>query len=187
MLTATAKRQGFAAHSLGYLETMWDVFEPSGGVALLMVERGGIAVSAVLGLGFGSTFNDKLAAWSGEAGADRPNHAAVWCAIRWAREAGYRFFDFEGIDPVGARALLDGGRLPAQLQASVTSFKAGFGGTPVIMPSAWYRIDNRMVGWAYDRYTNLKQGSRLALYLSNQIRRGRTHGNTMNAGRTRIS
>ena len=173
MLAATAERQGFIAHSPGYLAAMWDEFEVDGDVVLVLIESHGRVVSGLMGIGFGDTFVDKLAAWSGDAGRDRPNEAVVWSAIRWARDAGYRFFDFEGIDPDAALALRTGHEIPAEARDSVTSFKTGFGGTPVIMPSAWYRIDNRLVGSVYDRYTRLQQGSELAKYLSNQLRRGR--------------
>ena len=174
MLVATAQRQRFTPHSTGYLEAMWDVFEAEADIALLLIEYEGRVVSGRMGIGFGDTFTDKLGAWSGEAGKLRPNHAVVWSAIRWAREAGYRHFDFEGIDLAGALALRAGEELPTDVRDSVTSFKVGFGGAPVIMPSAWHRIDNRFIVWLYDRYTGLRHGARLAEYLSNQLRRGRT-------------
>ena len=173
MLLATAERQGFTPHSQGYLETMWDVFAPGGNIVVLIVERDSIPVAGVMGIGFGDTFTDKLAGWSGLAKQDRPTHAAHWSAIEWARKAGYRFFDFEGVDPDAAQALAAGQSLPEELVHSVSSFKAGFGGVPVISPPAWHRIDHQVVGWAYDWYTHLENGSRLAEYLSNQIRRGR--------------
>jgi lipid II:glycine glycyltransferase (peptidoglycan interpeptide bridge formation enzyme) len=173
MLAATAERQGFSPHSIGYLEAMWAAFAPGGHLELLFVEREGEALAGMLGIGFGDTFTNKLSVWSGEFGSDRPNETLQWCAIRRAKDAGYRYYDFEGISLAGALALEAGESLPDDLRDTVTSFKLGFGGVPVITPHAWYRVSNPVVGWAYGLLVQNERGARLAKTVSNRIRTGR--------------
>jgi peptidoglycan pentaglycine glycine transferase (the first glycine) len=173
MLAATAERQGFSPHSIGYLEAMWAAFAPDGHLVLLFVEREGKTLAGMLGIGFGDTFTNKLSVWSGELGSDKPNETLQWCAIKWARDAGYRYYDFEGISRAGALALEAGDGLPDDLRNSVTSFKLGFGGVPVITPHAWHRVSNPVAAWAYGLLIQDERGARFAKLVSNRIRRGR--------------
>ncbi len=137
---------------------MWAAFEPDGHLALLLIEREGKTLAGMLGIGFGDTFTNKLSVWSGEFGSDRPNEALQWCAIRWARSAGYRYYDFEGIALSGALALAIGDGLPDGLRDTVTSFKVGFGGVPVITPNAMYRVSNPVAAWAYGHVIQNERG-----------------------------
>lgn len=62
----------------------------------------------------------------------RPNEALVWGAIMWAKAAGYSYFDADGIDPLGSRALVEGKAIPEPLKKSPIMFKLSFGGEIVV-------------------------------------------------------
>ena len=61
--------------------------------------------------------------------------------ILWARQNGYRFFDFVGIDPGEAKSMANGNREGAGSD-SVTSYKLGFGGESKLLPGAYYYVFN---------------------------------------------
>lgn len=169
MLVATGERRRFRPHHREYLEAMWDVFHPRGAFALLLAEHQGTLVSGVLGLGFGDTFYAKLAAWTGDLKELRPNQAAQWCAMRWARNAGYLYYDFEGIDRQTALELSSGESHSEQMD-SLTSFKLGFGGTPVVSPTPRSWVDNRLANWAYGHLLNLRGGALMEHGMASWIR-----------------
>lgn len=91
-----------------------------------------------------------MGGWSGERAGIRPNELLHWHAMRWGREAGYRWYDLEGIDPHTARAVLRGER-PEKIDG-LTHFKLGFGGEVVTLPGTYDRAYKtgkaRLVGWA---------------------------------------
>ncbi len=51
-----------------------------------------------------------------------------WHAIKWAKDQGFRYYDFEGINPEAAKLTLEGKPLPDALRNSIHRFKIGFGG-----------------------------------------------------------
>jgi lipid II:glycine glycyltransferase (peptidoglycan interpeptide bridge formation enzyme) len=147
LLLKTAERQGFADSSMNSLEAMWEAFSTTS--ALVIVEVEGRPVSAGLYLGWGDTVCYKRGAWSGEHGRSHPNELMHWSAMRWAKDSGFRFFDFEGVQlpnetqPTGAH----------DQERGVASFKLGFGGQVIVgpppcvlIPSAPLRAVYRMVG-----------------------------------------
>lgn len=136
-LEATARRQGFETYPASYYEQMWRSFAPRGHARLLVAEHDGRALSSSLIIAFGDTALYKLGAWSGEGSALRPNEAVQWAAIRWARDAGFRWYDFEGIDHGTAVAARDGSPLPEAGRRGITHFKLGFGGQVALFPPAY--------------------------------------------------
>jgi lipid II:glycine glycyltransferase (peptidoglycan interpeptide bridge formation enzyme) len=149
LLQATAQRQGFTVQPKSYFETMWHVLAPHGHVRLALAEHDGEAISAQIAIAFGDTVVNKLSVWSGRAGNRRPNEALQWSTILWAHQRGYRCYDLEGLKLKAAQAVVRGEPLPTTATQSVTSFKIGFGGTVVVMPSAHVCIPNRAVRWAF--------------------------------------
>ena len=71
-----------------------------------------------------------------------------WTAIQWAKAAGYRYYNFEGIDADAARAQLAGAPLESDLLKSVTRFKLGFGGEVRLLPGVYDYVYNPMRDWA---------------------------------------
>jgi lipid II:glycine glycyltransferase (peptidoglycan interpeptide bridge formation enzyme) len=107
-------------------------------------------VAAVVAIPFGDTVIYKRGAWSGRQGNRRPNEVLHWTAIKWAKAQGYHYYDFEGIDPRAARAIVHGEPCPDSLTQSVTSFKLGFGGQVTLFPGAYNYVYNPFLRWAYN-------------------------------------
>lgn len=137
LLASTAKRQGFRPNSAAYLQQMWRLFAPRGHCQLVLAEHGNELVSAALLIAFGDTVLYKRGAWSGTHGRQRPNEAMHWWAIQWAKQHGYRYYDFEGISPDVARAILQGRDIPPSAEKSVARFKIGFGGQIRLLPETY--------------------------------------------------
>ena len=149
ILVATASRQGFEPAPRRYFDAMWEVLAPGGHVRLCLAEIGGTPVSAQLAVAFGDTVVNKLSVWSGEGGRDRPNEAVQWSTIQWAHAHGFRRYDLEGLELDAAHAVLRGQPLPPSTSQSVTSYKLGFGGEVVVMPTASVWIPNPVARWGY--------------------------------------
>lgn len=147
VLELTAQRQNFKISSKAYYDCLYRVFGPQN-IKLFVAEHEGKFVSGNLAIAFGDTVYNKMPVWSGEAGHLKPNEALTWQVLTWAKEQGYRYYDFGGISSTGANALLRGDPLPEKLSRSVTSFKLGFGGQVVAHPKAHLYFSNPLVRWA---------------------------------------
>ncbi len=150
LLEATAARQGFSAYGARYHERMWRGFQSTGHARLLVAEHEGRALSCALVIAFGDSAIYKVGAWRGEASTLRPNDLVQWTAMRWARDRGHDYYDFEGISADALAALRAGRPMPADV-AGPTAFKLGFGGTPTLFPQAYDRGYGRAVGPALVR------------------------------------
>lgn len=147
----TARRQGFMPFHPSYFDLLWQSFAPSGWIMLLIACHENVPVSAQLLIPFGETVIAKMVGWSGELSKLRPNDALFWESIQWACRHGYKYFDFEGVDPVGARALAAGGRLTDTPSFSQDIIKYGYGGDVVFYPPAYDYLPDRTCNWIYRR------------------------------------
>jgi lipid II:glycine glycyltransferase (peptidoglycan interpeptide bridge formation enzyme) len=148
LLAATGQRQGFAIHPQEYFHQMWRILHAAGHIRLFIAEYAGEAVSALLAIPFGQTVSFWAGAWSGQHGQRHPNEVMHWAAIRWGKAAGYRYYDFEGIDLQSAKALATHPASSASVN-TVTAFKVGFGGQVVFFPGAYDYIANPLLSLAY--------------------------------------
>ncbi len=151
LLTNTAQRRGFSPFAEEYFTQMWRVLNPHGYIKLFLAEFEGTAVSAQIGIAFGTTFVAKQIGWSGEFRQRRPNEAMDWATIQWAKSHGYTHYDLEGIDLEAAIALRREEPLPESLANSPTAYKVRFGGQVKIMPEAYCYISNKALRAAYNR------------------------------------
>jgi lipid II:glycine glycyltransferase (peptidoglycan interpeptide bridge formation enzyme) len=97
LLKATGLRQGFEPYPMDYYIRLWDAFSVRGNLRLLISERAERPLSAALLIAFGDTVIYKVGAWGGDREAPGAPVLMHWEGIRWARRAGYRWYDFEGI------------------------------------------------------------------------------------------
>ncbi len=148
---ATSQRQQFAPYPLSYFKQMWQIMQPHGYIKLIFAEYEGESVSALLLAPFGNTVIPKILGWSGAHPERRPNDAVFWGAIQWAKDNGYKYFDFEGISRIGALALLNGEPLPESLKHTPDFLKVGFGGQIVLYSIAYDKFFNPLLGWAYHK------------------------------------
>lgn len=148
LLEKTAQRQGFVANSRGYLEDLYDTLGPW--CRIFLAEFEGHPVGGMLAMTFGDTVVYKRGAWSGEEGKRRPNEVMHWEVIRWAIQEGFTTYDFDGIEPDVARAVIAGDPIPGDALESVTRFKLGFGGRVVILPESSTYVPNRLLRFGHD-------------------------------------
>jgi peptidoglycan pentaglycine glycine transferase (the first glycine) len=145
-IEATAQRQGFAPYTADYYRRLWAAFGASGHARLLVSEHEGVPLSAALLIAFGDRVLYKIGGWRGVEGSPPgANELVHWTGITWARAAGYRYYDFEGIPLDVAQAALSGNRAGRH---GVAFFKLGFGGEPVIFPGTYDLLPPGLVGHA---------------------------------------
>lgn len=153
LLVTAGKRKRFPVYSRKYYSALWQAFAPQGQIKLFIAEYAGEAVSAQLAIPFGETLFSHVSAWSGDYADTKPNEALEWAVIMWAKSHGYRYYDFEGLDPGAARAALAGAPLPAaqtpDSDTMVTSYKLGFGGQVVLLPETFDHVYNPLLRWSY--------------------------------------
>lgn len=121
ILLETARRDGFFVRGRSYFETLWDVLEPPGMLQTFLAEHDGRPIAGIMLFCFGDRAMYTYGASSNEHRNVMPNHLLQWHAIRWARERGYRVYDFRGVSPVR-----DGRPVEDHL-AGLNRFKEGFG------------------------------------------------------------
>jgi lipid II:glycine glycyltransferase (peptidoglycan interpeptide bridge formation enzyme) len=127
----------------------------------------------VLLVPFVDTVIAKVNGWSGLHGDCRPNEAVYWGAIRWAKERGFRTFDFDGIDPAAARAVLDNQPIPADCQNTPTSFKLTFGGQAALYPPSYDYVFSPLLRLAYRAASPLFRGDSILLWIAARLRKRR--------------
>jgi peptidoglycan pentaglycine glycine transferase (the first glycine) len=171
LYVATSQRQEFPVYAKKYYTRMWQVLEPHGYIKLLLAKYGAEVVSALLLVPFGDTVIAKILGWSGLYADRRPNEAVFWASIQWAKSHGYPCFDFEGIDPIGARMVLRGESLPESLQHSPDFFKHGFGGQVVLYPEAYDRVSNPILRWVYRKASPRIGGQSVSSRLMDRLRK----------------
>lgn len=147
LLESTAERNGFIAPSSSYLEAMWSQLAPLGRLAMFLADVEGETVGATLVTAFGDTVVYKRGAWDGRHGRAHPNEVLHWEAMRWARDSGFEWYDFDGIEREVAEALV-AGEDPEALE-SVTRFKLGFGGQVVLLPTSLTLVPNAVLRAGY--------------------------------------
>ena len=149
ILRSTGERQDFSVNEEAYYLQTARIFGERDHFKLFVAEYEGEIVSAMFAIAFGDTVLFKRGGWSGKQGARRPNEVMHWTAIQWAKAAGYRYYNFEGIDPEAARAQLAGEPLDGDLVNSVTRFKLGFGGEVRLLPGVYDYVYNPVARWGY--------------------------------------
>jgi lipid II:glycine glycyltransferase (peptidoglycan interpeptide bridge formation enzyme) len=146
VLEATAQRQGFAPYPADYYRRLWAAFGTAGQARLLIAEHEGVPLSAMLLIAFGDTVLYKIGGWADVEGSPPgANELMHWTGINWAHDAGYRYYDFEGISVEVAQAVRDEHSAKAQ---GVAFFKLGFGGDPVLYPGTYDLIPGGLTGRA---------------------------------------
>ena len=169
--TATSQRQNFPPYPEEYFIHMWQVFEPHGYISLLLAKYEAEIVSALLLVPFGNTVIAKILGWSGPtpiAGQTKPCFGAPF---NGRSRMAILVFDFEGIDPIGARAVLRGESLPESLHHSPDFLKHGFGGQVVLYPEAYDRVSSPILRWAYRKASPRIGGQSAASKLMDRLRK----------------
>lgn len=149
LLLKTAERDEFSTHSRSYYEKLLSALAPGVDASLrarlFIAEHEGAPVAAGIFLEFGDTMTYLHGASSYAHRQLMAPYALHWHAIKKAREAGLRKYDFWGVAPDDS---------PKHPWAGVTRFKMGFGGDRVAYAGAWELPGNRF--W-YSVYAWIKK------------------------------
>lgn len=136
----SAHRLGFSLYPEKFFEALWRVFAPENHVKLFIAEYEGQPVSAQINLLFRDTMTAYKIGWSGEHSELYPNDEIHWHAIRWAKEHGYHWFNFMGIETPVAEALLRGQPVPPEYEHTYSYYKLHFGGQLAFYPPTYERV-----------------------------------------------
>ncbi|MBC7526210.1 MAG: peptidoglycan bridge formation glycyltransferase FemA/FemB family protein [Chthonomonadaceae bacterium] len=128
LFAETARRQQFFGEPFGFFLNLAETMFPSGMASLLFAEREGEILSAMLSVRYGRRATYLYGASRPETRNFMPNYALHAHAIRLAREAGCREYDFYGYDPYGQKD---------HAYAGFSRFKRGWGGNRVDSIGAW--------------------------------------------------
>lgn len=145
----TSLRQKFKPYPKQYFIKMWEVMAKQGNLVNIISEFENEAASALIIVPFGNTVIAKVLGWSGNFPEKRPNDAAFWGAISWAKHHDYRWFDMEGVHRESAEAILSGSSLPDEFRSSPDFFKLGYGGQVKLMPLAYDYIPGKLLPKLY--------------------------------------
>jgi len=145
LLQETAKRQGISTHPRSYYETMMRVLPDT---KLYIAEHDGAPLAAAIVAHYGDTATYLHGGSSYEHRQHMAPHLLHWTAMRAARDAGMRWYDWGGTSP--PRAGMENGewRMENSDWAGITRFKCGFGGEAVhhsptrdlVFRPRWYRM-----------------------------------------------
>lgn len=137
--SVTAQRDKIQPFSDSYFQQMYQALAPAGQLSLWSAEYQGSLLAINLIISFGDTVSYNHGASSDEQRNLMAPHLLQWKTIQWAKEKGFRHYDFRGIAPDDN---------PRHAWAGITRFKKGFGGRAVhyvgcydfVLNSAWYRL-----------------------------------------------
>ncbi len=149
LFISTSERQDFWAESQDYFFQLWRSFSGAGHIKMFLAEHDGVVLSGAIVIAFGDTVLYKRGGWLGEKKHLRPNELLHWHIITWAKSNGYLAYDFEGIAPEAADAVLHNKDLDGALKNSVSRFKLGFGGDISLCPGPYDHIYNPLIRAGY--------------------------------------
>ncbi|MHC1559591.1 lipid II:glycine glycyltransferase FemX [Actinomycetospora sp. C-140] len=174
LMARTAEHQGYDPLPTAYVEAFHRELAPDHAV-LFVGEVDGRPVAADLLTGCGGVIKGRLGGFdrSGEAGKLSVPGAMRWAEIRWAREQGYRWFDFGGIDTGMLDDLLAGRTDDPERWPGGDRAKLSFGGVPYAYPPAVERIVPAPVRLAYDTVRRHPRGRAAVRALAERLRGAR--------------
>lgn len=174
LMAHTARHQGYQPLPVPYVETFHRELAATGHAVLFVGEVDGRPVAADLLTGCGGVIKGRLGGFdrSGPAGKLSVPGAMRWAAIRWAREEGFHWFDFGGIDATMLDDLLAGRTGVEESWPGADRAKLSFGGVPFAYPPAVERVAPP-VRWTYDRLERSSSGRRLLAAATERLRGAR--------------
>jgi lipid II:glycine glycyltransferase (peptidoglycan interpeptide bridge formation enzyme) len=163
LMAKSGQVQRYQPPRLDYLQALYSELVATGHVALFIGEVGGVPVSADLVTLCGDMVGGRLGGFdrSGEAGKLSVPGAVRWEIIRWAKQRGYRWLDFGGLDMSVLDDMLDRGIRYSDAWPSVARAKVSFGGVPFRYPPPVELIRPLPLRTAYDLLRRWSCGQRL--------------------------
>ncbi len=174
LLADTAEHQGFTPFGLDYLSAMHRELASAGHLRFFVGEVDGHPLAMTVFTACGSAVRVRLL------GLDRSDEgrrlnvpgAVYWTAMRWAKDAGYRWFDFGGVYPSSLPALRSGRRSDLDALSGPDRFKARFGGQPFEYPPPVELISSPVLRAGYDLARRSAAGRHVVLWAQQRSRSG---------------
>jgi lipid II:glycine glycyltransferase (peptidoglycan interpeptide bridge formation enzyme) len=179
LMRETGRFHGFAPFSDEYLETMHRELGPAGGLITFVAELDGRPIATTVNTATGSTVRGRFTGLlrSDEVRQLGVASAVYWAGAMWAKQHGYRWYDFNGVLPESVPILTapepDIAALPGPDQ-----FKAHFGGRLVQHPQAMERIASPLVRLGYDAARRSTAGRWVVEQVKRAARSGRAKAAT---------
>ena len=147
LLKMTSKRQNSTpVFNIKYFYSLWDLFADKGWVRLHFAEVDGKPICASFGHCFGRTYRGFQWGWNGEYGKEKISESFIWKLMIWAKEKGFKHFDFVEIDPEIAETIRSGKEITEELKSNKrygsTYFKMQWGGEIIHYPGMFSYYKN---------------------------------------------
>ncbi len=139
----------FEPSSKERFKNIWNCLSPEGHILFFTSYFEDQPLSSIMALCFGDSVICHRFGWSKDHSEKRPNDLLHWQAMLWAKENGYRYFDFGEIELDAARKLCEDGAIPEEYQHTSVSFKLNFGGKPMLYPETYIYFTNPLLRWCY--------------------------------------
>lgn len=173
LMRDTGRHQGFDPFGLDYLRAMHRELAPVGGLRCFLGEVDGRPVAVTAATGCGDSVRTRFGGFarSPETRQLSVPAAVDWSALLWAKENGYRWFDFNGVLPESV-PVLAAERVDRDALPGPDRYKAAFGGELVRHPQAVERIGSPVVRAAYDVARRTDVGRPLVEWVKRRARSG---------------
>lgn len=134
--------------SLDLFYKVWDSLAPSGLLVLHLTLVESKAVCASLGLTCGNTYKNWFWGWNGEYANYNISDVTDWKTIVWAKQAGFRYYDFVHIDRTSAEAIESDQPIAPEVKTrshfGSTFYKMQFGGKVIHYPEIFCYYPNKI-------------------------------------------
>lgn len=131
------KRRGYKGPSKDYYYHLWSNLEPGAHFCFFIAEYNGQALAANSYIAFGDTVADYHLADNGLWKELNAPTLLQWKGMVWGKEHGYSWYDFGGIHPTAAEAIVSGAPLPETSVGRRAKFKHSFGGQILFRPGVY--------------------------------------------------
>jgi lipid II:glycine glycyltransferase (peptidoglycan interpeptide bridge formation enzyme) len=177
MLRMCDRRHTEPTHkNVEFFYLLWDNMSPQGWFKLFLLEYESDVVCALVGFSVGDTFRYWKWGWSGEYPELNFSSVLIWKTIGWAKENGFRYFDFVQVDYDVALAMKEKKELTTELNnrsfSGPTQFKVRFGGELVSTPGVYVLFRNRMIKFVFLKLVvkllNSKRVNKLVSFIRNR-------------------
>lgn len=159
LMGETGARDGFGVHAADYYSAAFELFAPSGQVALALAEFEGRLLAAVMAFVVGDTAWYLYGASSDQERQRMAPYLAQWTAMAWAREQGARTYDLWGVPDADEAALEAGFETRRDGLWGVYRFKRGWGGRLTRTVGAWDQVYNPVLYRLYSWYAGRRAGA----------------------------
>jgi hypothetical protein len=152
LMQHTGRHHGYRPPTATYVDKLYRELSQGGHVALFIGELNEVPVVADLLTVCGGIVKGQMTGFdrSGEARRLSVPAAVRWHAIRWAKYAGYQWFDFGGINARTYCEMLSRSSRSGASWPTVDRAKISFGGTPYQYPPLVELIHPAVIARSYD-------------------------------------